>query len=158
MKNVLLSMILIVILSTSIFGQNWTPPERGKTRIGVIGNIWQPIGLIVNHDFDSFGVYATAKADVNFQPELEFRQYNFTAGLSIPIFTNTSKSYYSDLLVGISYITEPDGTYINHSYTWGGEVLLMLPFTDKDFRFIIGWSSNSIVWSEGVTAGFAYQF
>lgn len=159
MRNLFLSIILILILSTSLFSQTWTPPEHGKTRIGVIGNIWHPIGLIVNHDFGGLGIYATAKASADFQPEFELRQYNFTAGLSIPIFKNTSSSNYSDLLVGISYnSTEPDANYVNHSYACGGEILLMLPFTDRNFRFIVGWSSNSIIWAEGFTAGFAYQF
>ena len=158
MKNLFLSIILVALVSFNLFSQDWTPPEQGKTRIGVIGNIWQPIGLVVNHDFGGLGIYATAKANADFQPEFQMRQYNFTGGLSIPIFKNTSRSNYSDLLIGVSYTTEPEVGYTNHCYEWGGEVLLMLPFTDRNFRVLVGWSSNSIVWSEGFTAGFAYQF
>ncbi len=158
MKNLLLSTILILLLSTSLFSQTWTPPEPGNTRIGVIGNIWQPFGLIINHDFGGLGIYATAKSNINFQPKFELRQYNFTTGLSIPIFKNTSRSNYSDLLLGVSYTTEIIDNYKNHCYVWGGEILLMLPFTDRNFRVLVGWSSNSIIWAEGFTAGFAYQF
>ena len=158
MKHLFLTSILILIISISVFGQTWTPPEHGKTRVGVIGNIWHPIGLIVNHDFGGWGLYATTKSDIDPENSYAIYQYNFTGGLSIPIFTNTSRSNFCDLLVGVSYTTEPPKTYINHSYTWGGEILLMLPFTDRNFRVLAGWSSNSIVWAEGFTAGFAYQF
>jgi len=158
MKKIILSFVLMLLISTSLFSQDWTPPEHGKTRIGLVGNIWHPYGLMINHDFGGLGAYVTAKAAAEFHPEFELRQYNFTAGLSIPIFKNTSRSSYSDLLVGVSYVTDMKGNYRNHCYQWGGEVLLMLPFTDRNFRVLAGWSSNSIIWSEGFTAGFLYQF
>jgi len=158
MKNILIIM-LVLVMSISLFSQTWTAPEHGKTRVGVIGTIWQPVGFIVNHDFGGWGFYATSKSDIDTDNDFAINQYNFTAGLSVTIFKNTSKSNYSDLLVGVSYITEPSSpSYLNHCYTWGVEILLMMPFTDKNFRVIGGWSSNSIVWAEGFTAGFAYQF
>jgi len=156
MKNILI-VILALLMSISLFSQNWTPPEHGNTRVGVIGNIWQPVGFIVNHNFGDFGMYMTTKTNVDVDP-FEINQYNVTLGLSISIFKNTSKTNYSDLLVGVSYTTDTPDNVTNHSYPWGAEVLLMFPFTDRNFRIIGGWCSNSIVWAEGFTAGFAYQF
>ena len=158
MKKFILLSIALFVFSFTSFAQTWTPPEHGKTRIGVIGNVWQPVGVIVNHNFGPVGLYATAKTELELHPNFNFVQNNFTAGISVEIFTKAAKSEWSDLLLGISYTTDPINNRRNHCYTWGGEALLMLPFTDRNFRVLVGWSSNSVNWSEGLTAGFAYQF
>jgi hypothetical protein len=172
MKNLFLIIMLTILVSASSFAQNtYTRTEvkapdtvyvaaihnQGHTRIGVIGNIWHPVGLIVNHQFDGslgFGLYASVKSDVDEKNLGSINQYNITGGVSIDIFSKTC-----DLLVGASYTTEPSSdSYKNHCYSWGVELLLMTPFFDENWRAIVGWSSNSVVWAEGFTAGFAYQF
>lgn len=158
MKNVVF-IILVLLMSLRLFGQTWTPPEQGTTRIGIIGNIWHPAGLFFNQDLGGWGFYATAKTNFEKDQIPIMNQYNFTAGMSMKVFRNTSRTNSSDLLVGISYNTDPtNDIYANPDYDWGVEVLLMVPFTDQSFRVLGGWSSNSINWAEGVTLGFAYQF
>lgn len=160
LKTCLFSLVLVLTLSFSTFAQStWTPPEHGSTRIGVVGNIWHPVGVFVNHDFGFLGVYATAKSNFERTQVPAMNQFNFTGGVSFKIFTNTSKSNASDILVGVSYNTDPDNpAYQIDDYNWGAEVLLLFPFTDRNFRLLAGWSSNSIRWAEGVTLGFGYQF
>jgi hypothetical protein len=158
MKSILIIMLALV-MSISLFSQSWTPPEQGATRIGVIGNIWHPIGVVFNQNFGGWGFYATAKSNYEKEQDPAMNQFNLTAGLSVTIFKNTSRSNYSDLLVGISYNTDPDNpSYENIDNELGVEILLMTPFFDRNFRAIGGWSSNSINWAEGITLGFAYQF
>ena len=158
MKSVLITM-LTLLLSISLFSQTWTPPEQGTTRIGAIGNIWHPVGVIFNQDLGGWGFYATAKSNFEKDQSPMMNQYNFTAGMSIKVFRNTSRTNSSDLLVGVSYNTDPTNkNYANVDYDFGVEVLLMLPFPDQSFRVLGGWSSNSVNWAEGITLGFAYQF
>jgi len=158
MKSILVIM-LALLMSISLFSQTWTPPEQGTTRIGVIGNIWHPVGIVFNQNLGGWGFYATAKSNFETNQSPSMNQYNFTAGLSVTIFKNTSKSNYSDLLVGISYNTDPENiSYENVDNELGVEILLMAPFFDRNFRVLGGWSSNSINWAEGITLGFAYQF
>ncbi len=159
MKSVLVLM-LTIMLTISLFSQStWTPPEQGDTRIGVIGNVWHPVGVFVNQDFGGWGLYATAKSNFERTQAPSMNQFNFTGGLSLKIFQNTSRTNSSDLLVGFSYNTDPTNlSYQNQDYELGAEVLLMLPFTDRSWRVLAGWSSNSYNWLEGLTVGFAYQF
>lgn len=162
MKKIIFSFaLMLIILSTKTFSQvsDWTPPEQGKTRIGVIGNVWHPIGLFFNQDLGGWGLYATAKSNFERTQSPSLNQYNFSGGLSIKIFQNTSRTNSSDLLLGISYNTDPKNKlYEKNDYNLGAELLLMLPFTDKNWRILFGWSSNSYNLLEGLTAGFAYQF
>lgn len=160
LRTSLLSLVLILLVSFSITAQStWTPPEHGSTRVGVVGNIWHPVGVFVNHDFGIVGVYATAKSNIERSQVPVMNQFNFTGGISFKIFTNTSRSNASDILVGFSYNTDPDNpVYAKDDYNYGVEVLLLFPFTDRNFRLLGGWSSNSVRWAEGVTLGFGYQF
>lgn len=159
MKNVFIMILLSLSISFSAFSQEWSY-KQPSTRIGVVGNIWHPIGVIFNQDVaDWAGVYVTAKSNFERTQVPVMNQFNFTAGVSFKIFTNTSKSNTSDILLGVSYNTDPKNmAYAVDDYNWGGEILLMFPFTDRNFRLIGGWSSNSVRWAEGVTLGFAYQF
>lgn len=158
MKKLSMLIALTLILSVSIFAQDtYKVKAQGDTRIGLIGNIWHPVGLIVNHEFDNsvgLGLYATAKSNFEINQIPVMNQYNFTAGISFDIFQKTS-----DLMIGASYKVDPDNyDYSNPHYTWGVEVLLMTPFTDNNWRMIFGWYSNPVNWRYGITAGFAYQF
>jgi len=158
MRNILVIMLALV-MSASLFSQTWTPPEQGPTRIGVVGNVWHPVGLFFNQDLGGWGFYATAKSNLETEQVPVINQFNFTAGLSVKVFRNTSRTNSSDLLVGVSYNTDPTNlSYANDDYELGIEVLLMTPFFDRNFRVLGGWSSNSVNWAEGITLGFAYQF
>lgn len=161
MKKVLLITMLFLITTVMVLPQTstWTPPETPSNRVGVIGNIWHPVGLFVNKDLGGWGLYATAKSNFEVHQNPMMNQYNFTGGLSFKIFTNTARSMASDVMIGVSYNTNPDNkAYENIDADWGVEVLLMTPFTDKNFRLILGWSSNANEAIEGATLGFAYQF
>lgn len=157
MKTVLILMLALVI-SIGLFAQKSYFGAKSN-RVGVVGNIWHPVGVFYNHDFGTFGFYLTVKSNIERTQIPMMNQFNFTGGLSIKIFQNTSKDNASDILLGVSYNTDPDNVaYAVEDYTWGVEALLLFPFTDKNFRLVGGWSSNSIRWAEGVTLGFGYQF
>lgn len=160
MKLVLFMSMLFILFTISIYSQTtWTPPETPTNRIGVIGNVWHPVGVIVNKDLGGWGLYATAKSNLEVHQSPMMNQFNFTGGLSLKMFTNTARSLASDLMVGVSYNTDPKNlAYANVDSEWGIEILLMTPFVDNNFRLIVGWSSNANEALYGTTLGFAYQF
>lgn len=160
MKRMIVVLTMMLLFTVSAYSQStWTPPETPTTRVGVIGNVWHPLGVFVNQDLGGWGLYATAKSNLEVHQSPMMNQYNFTGGLSLKIFTNTARSLVSDLMVGVSYNTDPDNLdYANADSEWGVEILLMTPFVDKNFRLIVGWSSNANEALYGTTLGFAYQF
>lgn len=156
-------MTIILALTIIFFAVDTTTAQefQKNTRVGIVGNVWHPVGIFASHHFSNagFGIYGTAKSNFEVHQNPMMNQYNFTAGVSTKIFTNTASSMATDLLVGISYNTDPDNeSYNNIDETWGAEVLLLLPLPDKNFRFILGWSSNANEALEGVTAGLVVQF
>lgn len=171
MKKLFLAIMLLI--SVTAFAQNTytrTPVKapdtvyvaathvQGNTRIGIIGNTWHPVGLIVNHQFvgdkNGFGLYATFKSNYEATQLPHMNQYNMTGGFSFDIFKNTC-----DLLLGASYVTEPENVAYAHPQSkWGFEALLMTEFTDNNFRLIFGFNSNNVNIEDGLTFGFAYQF
>lgn len=159
MKKILLSVILILLVTTGTFAQTWKPSETPTTRIGIIGNIWHPVGIFINQDFGGMGLYATVKSNIERHEIPMMNQYNLTAGISIKTLTGTSRSLASDLMIGISYNTTPDNKfYMVPQKELGFEILLMTPSPDKNFRLIFGWNSTVIHMEEGLTFGVAYQF
>jgi hypothetical protein len=162
MKTLLFTLLALFLFSAVSFSQTqttWTVTEyeRPDTRIGWIGNVWHPLGVLANYEFDdTWGVYGTAKANIERHEKPMVNQMNYTGGMSVRAFRGTSQ-----ILVGFSYITEADYQAYNDSHPHhdiGLELLLITQFVDKNWNVVLGWYSNPLEWSEGYSLGFLYQW
>ena len=162
MKTLLFTLLALFLFSAVSFSQTqttWTVTEyeRPDTRVGWIANIWHPLGVLANYEFDeTFGAYGTVKVNLERHENPLINQWNFTGGASIRAFKGTSQ-----ILVGFSYITEAEHESYNASHPHhniGVELLLITKFVDKHWNVVIGWHSNPLEWSEGATLGFLYQW
>jgi len=156
-KLVMFLMLIVMLFSIVSFAQTTTTYEKPNTRIGWIANVWHPLGIIANYEFsDAWGIYGTVKSNIERHEKPMINQWNFTGGVSFRAFKKTSQLY-----VGFSYITRSDYQPYNDSHPHhniGVELLLSSKFTDRNWNWYIGWTSNSYEWLEGATLGFAYQF
>jgi hypothetical protein len=158
MKNLIVSAMLIIALCFSFTSMAQTTTyERPDARIGWIGNVWHPLGIIVNYEFDdAWGIYGTVKSKFERHQAPMMNDWNYTGGISVRAFKKTSQLY-----IGFSYVTGADYESYNAShpqYDIGIELLLSSKFPDRNWNWYVGWSSNPVNWVEGATLGFAYQF
>lgn len=162
MKIFLVALLALFLISTVSFSQTqstWTVTqyERPDTRVGFVANIWHPLGVLVNKEFgETFGLYGTVKANVERHENPVINQWNYTGGVSVRAFRGTSQ-----ILVGVSYITEANYQAYNDSHPHhdiGLELLLITKFVDRNWNVVIGWYSNPYEWSEGYSLGFLYQW
>ena len=155
-KFVMFLVIVLAFLAIDCFAQTETY-ERPNTRIGWIGNVWHPFGIIANYEFnDVWGVYGTVKSKIERHQDPMMNDWNFTGGVSFRAFKSTSQIY-----VGFSYVTEADYENYNASHPQhniGVELLFSSKFTDRNWNWYVGWVSNPYEWVEGATLGFTYQF
>ncbi len=123
-------------------------------RFGITGNMWHPVGVLVNYEFSNFGIYGTFKSNAEIKRKPMFNQFNITGGISVRAFQNTS-----ELCLGFSYNTLPaKRIYFKGQYRIGVELLWITQFPDRNWNLLFGWNSNVVDWRTGLTAGFLYQF